>query len=189
MIASFQFRTHPLIVTVFMFHYCLVKTDDWLPLHKLRIGRSLCPFKKCVCLHACGWKSQPWILNLSERSYCSHAKSSLPPCSNKETEETACQTRGSYFSWQVPSLRHSNRVTSSNVVLAAVPNCRWVWIHTFLFSVLLIALGFCAPCLNKLAGTFLFDPCIRVTYNKRAVLCRIEVTRADGKWLVAVVIK
>ena len=104
MIASLQIPTHPLVVTVFVFHCCLVKIDDWLTLHKRRIGRLLFPFKKCVCLHACGWKSQPWILNLSVRSYCSHANSSLPPCSNKETEETACQTRGSYFSWQVPSL-------------------------------------------------------------------------------------
>jgi len=129
--ASFQIPTHPLIFTVFHFRYCLVKIDDWLPFHKLIIGRVCCPFKKCVCLQACGWKSQPWILNLSARNYCSHANSTLRPGSNKETDETLCQMRGFYFSWQVPSLCHSNLVTSSNVVLTAVPNSRWVWIHAF----------------------------------------------------------
>jgi len=121
----------PLIVTVFHFHYCLVKIGHWLPLYILRIGWLCCPFEKCVCLHACGWKSQLWILNLPAGSYCSHANSTVPPWSNKETDETVCQMREFYFSWQVPSLRHSNRVTSSNVVLAAVPNCRWVWYHAF----------------------------------------------------------
>jgi hypothetical protein len=151
----------------------------------IRIGRLLCPFKKCVCKPVA---ENPNPRFLTWRAVIAIMRILLYPHVRIRRRKKPHARRVDLIFWQVPSLLHSNRVTSNNVVLAAVPNCRWVWIHA-LFSVLLIALGFGAPRLNKVAGTFLFGPCVRVTFNKRAVLCHIEVTRADGKWLAAVVIK